>query len=48
MPGKPKIRKVVRYIVKKSGHATMHRSKSAAKKKAHGTVHKHHHSRKVE
>ena len=40
MPSKPKIHKVVRYKVKKNGHTSMFCTKSAAKKKAQGTVRK--------
>ena len=47
MPSKPKIHKVVRYTVKKNGHTTMHRTKTAAKKKAEGVVHRHHRKRRV-
>ena len=40
MPSKPKIHKVVRYKVKKNGHTSTFRTKSAAKKKAQGSVRK--------
>ena len=40
MPSKPKIHKVIRYKVKKNGHTSTFRTKSAAKKKAQGSVRK--------
>ena len=40
MPSKPNIHKVVRYKVKKIGHTSTFCTKSAAKKKAQGTVRK--------
>ena len=45
MPGR--IHKVVRYVVKKNGRMTTHRTKTAARKKAHGTTHRRHHRHHV-
>ena len=45
----PKVKRIVRYKVTKNGHTTTHKTKTAARKKAHETMstHKHRHRRKV-
>ena len=42
-----KIHKVVRYTVKKNGHTTMHKTKTAARKKASGGTSRRRHRRRL-